>query len=125
MANPMVHTALCRCSFGTVPAPLMVSSQQTVMMCGLPAATIFDNRFLTFGMCSSPGNPTVAAATAAAGGVLTPMPCTPATVAPWAPGCPTVMVCGKPLLNNTSRLVCGYGGVIEAVITPATLVQTP
>ncbi len=66
----------------------------------------------TFGMCSNPANPTVASATAAAMGVLTPMPCVPATVA-WAPGCPTVTVCKRPLLNSTSKLTCSYGGVIQ------------
>ena len=125
MANPMVQTALCTCSFGMAPAPLMVTSQQTVMMCNMPAGTIMDNKFPTFGMCTNPANPTVAAATAAALGVLTPMPCVPLTVAPWAPGVPTVMVCNKPLLNNTSKLICGYGGIIQPTMTPAMTVNTP
>lgn len=125
MANPMVQTAMCTCSFGAAPAPLMVTSQQTVMMCNMPAGTIMDNKFPTFGMCSNPANPTVAAATAAALGVLTPMPCVPLTVAPWAPGAPTVMVCNKPLLNNTSKLICGYGGIIQPTMTPAMTVNTP
>ena len=125
MANPMVQTALCTCTFGALPAPLMVTSQQTVTMCKMLAATIMDNKLPTFGMCTSMANPTVAAATAAALGVLTPMPCIPLTVAPWAPGAPTVMVCGKPLLNNTSKLICGYGGVIQPTMTPAMTVKVP
>ena len=125
MANPMVQTALCTCTFGAAPAPLMVTSQQTVTMCKMLAATIMDNKLPTFGMCTSMANPTVAAATAAALGVLTPMPCIPLTVAPWAPGVPTVMVCGKPLLNNTSKLICGYGGVIQPTMTPAMTVKVP
>lgn len=125
MANPMVQTALCTCTFGAAPAPLMVTSQQTVTMCKMLAATIMDNKLPTFGMCTSMANPTVAAATAAALGVLTPMPCIPLTVAPWVPGVPTVMVCGKPLLNNTSKLICGYGGVIQPTMTPAMTVKVP
>lgn len=125
MANPVVNTALCTCSFGAAPIPLMVSSQQTVLMGGQLAATIMDNKFPSFGMCSCPANPTVAAATAAALGVLTPMPCVPATVAPWVPGCPTVLVGGKPLLNNSSKLMCAYGGVIQVTMTPALTVQCP
>ena len=65
-----------------------------------------------FGMCSSLANPTVAAATTAALGVLTPMPCVPATVTPWAPGSPTVMLGNMPTLNNTCTLNCMWGGVI-------------
>ena len=30
MANPDVNSALCMCSFGVAPCPLMVSSLQTV-----------------------------------------------------------------------------------------------
>ena len=128
MANPVVNTAVCTCAFGAAPVPLAVTSQQTVFMCGMPAATIMDGAPLTnvatFGMCSNPANPTVAAATAAALGVLTPMPCIPATVS-WVPGCPTVLVCGKPLLNNTSKLMCSYGGVIQVTMTPAMTVKVP
>ena len=128
MANPVVMTATCTCPFGVAPAPVTVTSQQTVMMCGMMAATIMDGAPITnvptFGMCSNPANPAVAAATAAALGVLTPMPCVPATMA-WAPGCPTVLVCGKPLLNNTSKLVCAYGGVIQVSMTPAMTVKVP
>lgn len=125
MANPVVNTAVCTCSFGTVPMALPVSSQQTVMMGGMLAATIMDNKCPTFGMCCNPANPAVAAATAAALGVLTPSACVPATVAPWALGAPTVLVGGKPLLNNTSKLMCMYGGVIQVTMTPAVTVQTP
>lgn len=128
MANPVVQTATCTCSFGAAPAVLTVTSQQTVSICKMPAATIQDGAALsnvpTFGMCSNPANPTVASATAAAMGVLTPMPCVPATVA-WAPGCPTVTVCKRPLLNSTSKLTCSYGGEIQVTVTPAMTVKVP
>ncbi|MEA4940934.1 hypothetical protein SDC9_93319 [bioreactor metagenome] len=125
MANPVVSMAVCTCSFGAAPMPLMVSSQQTVMMGGMPTATIMDSQFATFGMCSNPANPAVIAATAAAMGAPTPAPCVPATPAPWMPGCPTVLVCGKPLLNNTSKLMCAYGGVIQVAVNPNVTVQSP
>ena len=125
MANPVVQTSMCMCSFGMAPCPLMVSSQQTVMVSNMLQATIMDNKMPTFGMCTSLANPTVAAATAAAYGVLTPMPCVPAIVAPWVPGAPTVLVGGKPLLNNTSKLMCNYGGIIQVNLTPAFTVMTP
>ena len=128
MADPVVQTAQCTCSFGAASAVLTVTSQATVTMCGMPAATIMDGAGLvnvpTFGMCSNPANPTVAAATAAALGVLTPMPCVPATVS-WVPGCPTVTVCGRPVLNSTSLLTCSYGGVIKVSMTPAKTVKVP
>jgi hypothetical protein len=55
----------------------------------------------------------VAAATAAALGVLTPMPCVPVIPAPWVPGAPTVLVANMPALNNTSKLMCAWAGVIS------------
>lgn len=125
MANPVVSTTMCTCSFGVAPAVLPVTSQQTVMICNMPQATIMDNKLPPFGMCSSLANPAVASATAAAFGALTPMPCTPVIPAPWATGVPTVLVGGKPLLNNTSKLLCAYGGVIQVTATPAVTVQTP
>ena len=125
MAFPVVQTALCQCTFGVAPCPLPVTSQQTVQTCNMLQATIMDNHPPTFGMCSSMANPAVAAATAAALGALTPMPCTPVCAAPWVPGAPTVLVCGKPLLNNSSKLMCNFGGVISINLTPAMTVQTP
>ena len=125
MADPVVNTALCTCSFGVAPMPLTVSSQQTVTIGGMPAATIMDNVCTTFGMCSSLLNPTVASATAAALGVLTPMPCVPMIPGPWVPGSPTVTIGGKPALNNTCKLMCAYGGVIQVTMTPAMTTTIP
>ncbi len=108
--------AMLMCPFGVAPATLIVTSDLTVMTSGMPAATIMDfapmANIPTFGMCMSPANPEVAAATAAALGVLTPMPCIPATVAPWVPGCPTVTNSGMPALDDESTLMCMWGGVI-------------
>lgn len=57
------------------------------------------------------GNPTVAAATAAAAGVLTPQPCTPSPTGVWM--CPgKIRVGGKPVLTNDGTLMCAYGGTI-------------
>ena len=127
MGNPAVMTALCQCAFGMIPCPLTVTSQSTVIAQNFPMGTIMDMPKLpmTFGMCTSLANPTVAAATAAALGVLTPMPCIPACAAPWAPGSPTVLVGGKPALNNSSKCICSYGGVISINMTPAMTVQVP
>ena len=58
-------------------------------------------------------NPMVIAATAAAMGVPTPMPCIPATVAPWVSGSPTVMIGSMPALNKTCKLTCMWGGMIQ------------
>jgi PAB1-binding protein PBP1 len=106
---------MIECAFGVAPAPLSVDPTG-VTAGGLPAATIMDMAPMvnipTFGMCSAPSNPEVAAATAAALGVLTPMPCVPVTVAPWAPGAVTVTIDGMPALTNDSICECAWGGVI-------------
>lgn len=127
MGNPAVNTAMCQCTFGTLPAPLTVTSQTTVLGSNMPAATIMDipKPPMTFGMCSSPANPAVASATAAALGVLTPMPCVPACAAPWAPGSPTVLICNNPALNNSSKCMCNWGGVISVTTTQAVTINIP
>ena len=127
MGNPAVNTAVCQCTFGAAPAPLTVTSQATAVGGSMPFATIMDipKPPMTFGMCSSPANPTVASATAAAMGVLTPMPCIPACAAPWAPGSPTVIVGGKPALNNSSKCMCNWGGVVSVTMTPAMTINIP
>ena len=81
------------CSFGMAPSTLNVIPTSRVLIEGKPAATIADMAPIVnmppFGMCMSLTNPTVAAATAAALGVLTPMPCVPAPLGPWKPGAAT------------------------------------
>jgi hypothetical protein len=76
-------------------------------------------------MCISPANPTVAAATAAALGVLTPMPCIPMTTAPWVTGAPTVLLGNQPTLDNVSTLMCNWGGVITFVTPGEFTVMVP
>lgn len=117
-----------QCAFGAAPSVLNVLPQSMVNNV-LPAATIMDNKpivnIMPFGMCSNPANPMVAAATAAALGVLTPMPCIPVTTAPWAPGSPTVLIGGSPALNNSSKLICAYGGVISINSAGQTTINVP
>lgn len=109
--------AMLMCSFGVAPSTLMVLPVNKTMTSYVPAANIMDHipmtNIMPFGMCTSPSNPTVAAATAAALGVLTPMPCVPVTTTPWAPGSPTVLLGNQPALNDTSKLMCTWGGVIS------------
>jgi hypothetical protein len=80
---------------------------------------------MPFGMCSCPANPLVAAATAAAMGVLTPQSCIPATAAPWIPGSPTVLIGGEPALNDSCTLMCSYGGVISIQMAGQMTVSVP
>jgi hypothetical protein len=107
--------ALLQCSFGLAPSTLVVLPTNKVVT-PTPAATIMDHaplvNIMPFGMCNSLANPTVAAATAAAMGALTPMPCLPATAAPWVVGAPTCLIGNMPALNSTSTLLCMWGGVI-------------
>ncbi len=110
--------AMLQCSFGVAPSSLVVLPANHVNT-SVPAANILDNKPIAnippFGVCSSPANPTVAAATAAALGVLTPMPCIPVTAAPWAPGSTKVTLGKMPALESNSKLMCNWGGVIQIV----------
>jgi hypothetical protein len=119
MGFQVVAGANLQCSFGVAPSSLSVLPVNRVMA-GAPAANIMDHKpmmnILPFGMCNCPANPMVIAATAAALGVLTPMPCIPVTAAPWMPGCPTVLVGGMPGLQNSSKLMCNWGGVIQILM---------
>ncbi len=116
MAMQICMGATIGCSFGAAPSAL-VPTPRPVLTSSRIAATVLDHVALAnippFGVCLSPANPAVAAATAAAMGVLTPMPCLPVTPAPWTPGAPTVLMGGAPALDQTSTLACVWGGVIS------------
>jgi len=117
--------ALLRCSFGAVPGALAVLPLHRVLT-GTPAANVTDHlpvvNVPSFGTCSSPANPVVAAATAAALGVLTPMPCVPLTPAPWMPGAATVVLGDAPALDASCTLACAWAGTIQ-VLTPGQAVE--
>jgi hypothetical protein len=120
--------AMMQCSFGVAPSSLIVLPQNQVLT-GTPAATIMDNvpvaNIPPFGMCSSPSNPQVISATAAALGVLTPMACVPVIPAPWVPGSPTVLIGNMPALNADSKLMCAWAGVIQISTPGQTTVMIP
>ncbi len=114
MGKFVTNGALLQCSMGAAPVPLSVIGLRP--KCGnMPMANIMDFAPMVnikpFGVCRSMANPTVAAATAAAMGVLTPMPCIPVIVAPWAPG-GKEKVCMMPALLDNCKCMCAYGGNI-------------
>jgi hypothetical protein len=140
MPKLVVHGATIMCSMGTTPSSLAVLPiRGTSFGLTVPAATIQDTlpdvNIASFGMCSSPLNPQVAAATAAAAGVLTPQPCLPATSAPWTPGSTSVTIAGAappplpsapgstqpvvsdapsaPALTATCQCLCQWAGQIQ------------
>lgn len=121
--------ATMQCSFGMAPSSLVVLPTNKVFTNQVPDANIMDHvplvNIMPFGMCSSLANPTVAAATAAAMGVLTPMPCIPNTPAPWVPGASTVLLGNFPTLDNVSQLMCIWGGVITFINPGEETVQVP
>jgi hypothetical protein len=114
---------------GMAPSKLVVLPANRVFTNNVPDANIMDHKpmmnIMPFGMCQSPANPVVAAATAAALGVLTPMPCIPATPAPWITGTPTVILGGMPSLDNTHKLMCIWAGVIEFIEAGEATVNIP
>ncbi len=116
MGTLVTAGAMTMCTMGVAPSSLVVLPIHRVLG-PAPVANIMDNapflNVLPFGMCTSLANPTVATATAAALGVLTPMPCTPMPVAPWVPGVPTVLVDNLPAVDNSCKLICAFGGSIS------------
>ncbi|GAC21715.1 DUF4280 domain-containing protein [Paraglaciecola arctica] len=129
MAIQVNMGASLMCTMGVAPSSLVVLPQNKTIAESKPAANIMDHKpfvnILPFGMCKSPANPAVAAATAAALGVLTPMPCTPVTPGPWTPGSATVMIANFPALNNSSKCMCAFAGVISITNPGCTKVMVP
>ena len=117
------------CSFGAAPSNLVVLPINRVMTNMVPDANIMDHvpmvNIMPFGACMSIANPTVAAATAAAFGVLTPMPCIPNTTSPWVMGAPNVLLGNQPTLDNISTLMCMWAGVITFVTPGEVTVNVP
>lgn len=116
MPPNVTATATLTCSFGMAPSTLNVLPTNRVLVEGKPAGTIQDMIPITnippFGMCTTPSNPAVAAATSAAMGVLTPAPCMPVIAGPWKPGAMLTQIGNMPALTSTCTCQCTWGGVI-------------
>lgn len=115
MGKFVTNGALLQCSFGMAPSPLTVVGMRPMNQ-NMPMANIMDFAPMVnikpFGMCQSMSNPQVAAATSAAMGVLTPMPCIPVITAPWNPAA-QVKVCQLPALLDNGKCMCAWGGQIS------------
>jgi hypothetical protein len=129
MPKQVCMGAMMQCSFGLAPSSLAVLPVNKVFTNMMPDANINDHipmiNIMPFGACASIANPTTAAATAAALGVLTPTPCVPATPAPWVPGGPTVILAMVPTLDDVSKLNCIWGGVISFISAGEVTVDVP
>jgi len=129
MAMQVCMSAQLKCSFGVAPSVLAVLPKNRVLTENMPAANIMDFvpmiNIMPFGMCTCPANPAVASATAAASGVLTPMPCMPVVPKPWTPGALTVHIANFPALDDISTNMCTWGGVITIVYAGQKTVMIP
>lgn len=121
MGQVVTAGATLNCAFGTVPSTLNVTSQTKCIVAGKPAATIKDmapnTNIPPFGMCTSLANPQVAAATAAALGVLTPQPCTLTPAGTWV-NKTSCIVSGIPCLSSDGILMCAMGAGSITVAVP-------
>lgn len=115
MGKFVTNGALLQCSFGMSPSPLTIVGMRPTNQ-NMPMANIMDFAPMVnikpFGMCKSMSNPQVAAATAAAMGTLTPMPCIPVITAPWNPAA-QVKICQMPALLDNGKCICAWGGQIS------------
>ena len=127
MPKIVVNGAKLKCSEGSSPGTLTVLPSSGTQGDEKPAATVMDFAPMTniapFGMCKTQANPQVASATAAAQGVLTPMPCVPVTTSPWSPGSSVVTIDEKKALTSDSKCNCQWTGSIE-ITDPGTAIDT-
>ena len=131
MALQTCMGATVECSMGTTPADFMPLFKG-ILTNEMPAASIMDYMLenfmppeMTFSECWSLLNPSTAAATAAAGGVLTPGECAPTFAVPWIPGSLNVLYSGEPALGDTSQLICTYMGIVSFIQPGQFEVQVP
>jgi hypothetical protein len=120
--------ATLMCSMGSSPCSLIVLPANKVNnnSGSTPSANVDDYKITnipTFGTCQSLSNPTVASATAAANGVLTPMPCVPNIQAPWTPGSLKVTIGRRPALLKSDTCTCLWAGTITVTAPGQMIVQ--
>lgn len=123
----VVLGAKTMCTMGLSPGSLIVLPVNMVNGDNKPAANIMDFKPIVnvtpFGMCKTPSNPAVAAATSAAMGVLTPVPCVPVTTSPWTPGASKTKIKNMPALHSGCTCMCTWGGTISITDPGQTKIQ--
>ncbi|WP_437982285.1 DUF4280 domain-containing protein [Sorangium sp. So ce117] len=119
MPKLVTHGAKLECSEGLSPSALSVPAASGTDADEAPAATVMDFQpmvnIASFGRCKALANPEVAAASAAAKGVVTPMPCVPVITAPWSPGASVVTVSEQKALTADSTCRCAWAGSIRVI----------
>jgi hypothetical protein len=122
MAVLVANGAQIMCDMGIAPSVLTVTPGPPHVAAapvpGVLLAAISDvvpmTNIQSFGMCNSPTNPAVIAATAAKAGAFTPAPCVPATADPWSP--PQVAAdSAVPAFDQTATCQCMWTGTITVV----------
>ncbi len=119
--------SMCLCDKGIAPMSLILG-QPTVLASGTPAFNKLNAAPLvsvpSFTMCTSTTNPEVQAATSAAMGVLTPMPCVPSILTPeWSGTSTVVNVAGQPAVTDKSTIKCAWGGTVKILTTANVIVK--
>lgn len=119
--------SMCLCDKGIAPMALILG-QPTVLASGTPAFNKLNAEPLasvpSFTMCTSTSNPEVQAATSAAMGVLTPMPCVPVIpTVQWSGTSTVVNVAGQPAVTDKSTIKCEWGGTIKILSTANQIVK--
>ena len=106
MGYGVLGGTVLQCSFGMAPSVLNVLPTARVIS-SMPMASIADCvplvNIMPFGMCSSMANY----------GCINAYAMYSLIAGTWMPGSPTVLVGGKPALNQNCKLTCAYGGIIE------------
>jgi Domain of unknown function (DUF4280) len=126
MPSVVVNGATIACSMGLTPSVLTVLPDGVAITSPATAAARVTDfavgaNISTFGMCTSPANPAVQAATAAASGTPTPAPCVPIISAPWTPPSTVARINAVPVLLSTAQCVCAWAGVVT-VASPGELI---
>lgn len=123
MSKYVNNSAAIKCSFGTIPSK--VSANRPVSLDKNPLLTKADTDIGSFGMCTSPQNPSVVAAQ------MAPQPCSPKLIGCWSSSSTNMLAQGQNALTDRSTLTCMYGGKISFLFvaasasTGATLVSPP
>ena len=111
--------AMAQCPMGAAPAPVIFLPGTALAPTG-PLGMIADcipfMNIIPFGVCMSLANPSTAALTAAALGVLTPGPCLPTPAGTWLPTEPSALGIRGPVITADSMLICAFGGCIKLSI---------